>query len=249
MKLKLFTATVLLTLSSRCVFADNSNGQDKKDDTLKAGAKVGLFYSETSNTSMSFNSAFWLTYKPNKLTQDFKFSSYYTNEEGDEGTNKYSLYYKASYDLGDEWSGYIENEYIYNQYETYRQTYTLNTGLAYKLFDEKKTKLELGVGPGFRYTKRQADDPDYPYDEVSEMIGSAYIKGSKELSKSFSIGGGSKVEYGDSNTKYTTDACIKNKLMEDLSLVLDAKYIYNTNVASDKDHDEIYTTMSLSYDF
>ncbi|PSU55752.1 DUF481 domain-containing protein, partial [Photobacterium phosphoreum] len=33
------------------------------------------------------------------------------------------------------------------------------------------------------------------------------------------------------------------------SLLLDSQYIYNTEVASDKSHSEIYSTVSLTYDF
>nr|WP_307777082.1 hypothetical protein [Vibrio neptunius] len=37
--------------------------------------------------------------------------------------------------------------------------------------------------------------------------------------------------------------------MGSLSLVFDMEYIYNTTVAEDQSNDEIYSTMSLNYDF
>lgn len=253
MKKHLVSAALLTTLCSGYTYADTSNAkaEDKDDqDTLKTGTKIGLFYSQTTNTSISFNSSLWLTYKPNEWEHEAKFNTYYTDStDEDDGTNKYSLYYKASYDLGKAIAGYVENEYEHNQYETYRQSYTLTTGLAYKIIDEKKTKLEFGLGPGYRYTKRQGNDEDYPNKETNEVIASSYLKGEKTLSKTFSIGGGGKVEYGDSNTQYTADAFIKNTLMTNLAMVVDTQYIYNTDVASTKSNDELYSTLSLSYDF
>ncbi len=246
MKPNMVSIALLTFLTSSSVYAKTDS---EKESPLKAGTKVGLFYSQTSNTSMSFNSALWLTYKPSEWTHDMKFNSYYTDTDDDDGTNKYTLYYKADYDIGEALSGYVENEYEHNQFETYRQSYTLITGLGYKLIDDKETKLEAGLGPGYRYTKRQASDVDHPNKETNELIGSAFIKGSRKMTKTFSFGGGSKMEYGSSNTKYTVDAFLKNTLMTDLALVVDAQYIYNTEVASTKSNDEIYSTLSLSYDF
>ena len=37
--------------------------------------------------------------------------------------------------------------------------------------------------------------------------------------------------------------------MESLSLMIDAEYIYNSVVATDREHDEIYSTVSLIYVF
>lgn len=42
---------------------------------------------------------------------------------------------------------------------------------------------------------------------------------------------------------------LKNKLMESLSLMIDAEYIYNSVVATGREHDEIYSTVSLIYAF
>lgn len=42
---------------------------------------------------------------------------------------------------------------------------------------------------------------------------------------------------------------LKNKLMESLSLMIDAEYIYNSVVATGREHDEIYSTISLNYAF
>lgn len=42
---------------------------------------------------------------------------------------------------------------------------------------------------------------------------------------------------------------LKNKLMERVSLMIDAEYIYNSVVATGKEYDEIYSTISLNYAF
>ena len=57
------------------------------------------------------------------------------------------------------------------------------------------------------------------------------------------------VAHGEENTHYNTKAYVKNILMGSLALVFDVEYIYNTTVADDQSNDEIYSTMSLSYDF
>lgn len=70
-----------------------------------------------------------------------------------------------------------------------------------------------------------------------------------KVTDTLSIGGDAEVDYGESNTTYTLGANLKNILVGDVALVFDAEYVYNTDVASDKSNDEIYTTVSISYDF
>lgn len=104
-------------------------------------------------------------------------------------------------------------------------------------------------GPGYRYSKRQAFDDDLPNNSEKEMIANFFIEGQSKITDGLEAGGGVRVDYGSSNTTTTTHVFLKNKLMESLSLMLDAEYIYNSVVATGKTHDEIYSTLSLNYGF
>ena len=122
-------------------------------------------------------------------------------------------------------------------------------GLGKTLIDDETSKLEMGSGPGFRYSKRQSYDKTRPNESQDDVIANAFVNGNTQLTAAMNVGGGLRVDYGDSNTTTTANAFLKNKLAEKLALVLDTEYIYNSQVAAGKSHDEIYSTLSLNYAF
>ncbi|MBF9001015.1 MULTISPECIES: DUF481 domain-containing protein [Vibrio] len=241
----------LLLIASQAVAADKSTQDDDKDK-LSGNAKLGFIYSKTSSSSTSLNSGIGLKYNEKPFTHEFNGSTYYTNaKDDDDGVNKYTLNYKFSYALkgGEGYDAYIDNEYKHDQYETYRHVYDVTVGIQKALIATKKTELNIGGGPGYRYTKRQDFDDDYPNQVEEDVIVNAFINGKSQLTDALSVGGSADVDYGESNTTYTLGANLTNKLVDNVALVFDSEYIYNTDVASDDDHDELYSTISITYAF
>ena len=239
----------MLLATAPAIAADDINASDQGQ--FSGGAKLGLLYSNASTTSTSLNTGGWLKYEKAKWTHDFTGSSYYTktSDSEDDGTNKYSLGYKLSYQIAENYKTFIDNEYQHDQFETYREVYSVIAGIERTLIDTETTKVNIGGGPGYRYNKRQPDDIDHPNQVTEDMIANGFFNAKTKVTDTLSIGGDAEVDYGESNTTYTLGANLKNILVGDVALVLDAKYIYNTDVASDKSNDEIYTTVSISYDF
>ncbi|MFC3023746.1 YdiY family protein [Vibrio zhugei] len=224
--------------------------EPSKDKKLSGGAKLGFIYSKTNSSSTSLNSGVWLKYDDKPSQHSFKASNYYTNsQDDDDGVNKYLLNYKYAYSVSENYSAFIDNEYKHDQYETYRHSFDSTIGIQRDLIDTKKTQLTVGGGPGYRYTKRQETDSKHPGQVEEDIIANAFINGNSQLSDTLSVGGGANMDYGESNTTYTLDANLKNTLVKNVALVLDTQYIYNTDVAEDSDHDEIYSTVSITYDF
>ncbi|GAM58247.1 hypothetical protein JCM19231_1375 [Vibrio ishigakensis] len=126
---------------------------------------------------------------------------------------------------------------------------TIATGFGATLIDNGKTSLSVGAGPGYRFSQRQDFDPDFPKQQQDEVIANAFIDLSSSLTESLEYGGKINTDYGEANTSTNVKAYIKNQLIEDVSLLVDVEYIYNTVVASDQTNDEIYSTISLNYDF
>lgn len=81
------------------------------------------------------------------------------------------------------------------------------------------------------------------------MIANAFAEANTKINDRFELGGRLGVDYGEANTSTNLKGFVKNQLMEDVSLQLDLEYIYNSTVASDQSNDEIYSTVSLNYDF
>ncbi|MDC0611388.1 DUF481 domain-containing protein [Vibrio sp.] len=248
----IFPALSILLISgfSACASAADDSDKDKAADALSGTAKLGFLYSKASDTSSSLNSGLNLKYKPDEFSHEFKASTYYTNSsDDDDGVNKYALSYKFSYDLDPINALFIDNEYQHTQYQTYRHTYSVTAGLEHKIIDTKATQLSIGGGPGYRYTKRQADDSSYPNQEENDIIANGFIQGASKITDNLSVGGDANVDYGESNTTYTLGANVTNKLVNNIALVLDTQYIYNTDVSSDDSHDEIYSSVNLTYGF
>lgn len=242
----------ITTLFCHAAYATNINNQPIEEhcSDFNGTAKLGFIYSKTTNTSMSMNSAATLKHSTDDWSNKLKFSSYYTDSSKEEdGVNKYSVTLNNHYMINSHKFIYLRNEYNHDQFETYRHEYIIATGLGYKIYDTKTTKLTIGGGPGFRYSKRQLNDLDHPSQIERNIIANAFLNAEKHLTSTLTVGANSGIDYGVSNTNYSIDGYIKNKLIGDISLLLDSQYIYNTEVASDKSHSEIYSTVSLTYDF
>lgn len=251
MKLSTFIPALPILLVTTSVYATDDAITPDDGGEFSGGAKLGFIYSNASTSSMSLNSGAWLKYEKAKWTNDFKASTYYTksSDSEEDGTNKYSLGYKLSYQIAESYNAFIDNEYVHDQFETYREVYSVTAGIEKALIKTKTTQLNIGGGPGYRYNKRQPNDVDAPNKVSEDVIANAFINGKTQLTDSLSVGGDADVDYGESNTTYTFGANLSNKLVGDVALVLDAQYIYNTDVASNKSNDEVYTTVSISYAF
>lgn len=250
MKSTLYLSSFALLFSATPAFAsDDTTSTDQGQ--FSGGAKLGFLYSNASTTSTSLNTGGWLKYEKEKWTHDFSGSSYYTktSDSDDDGTNKYALGYKLSYQIAKKYKAFVDNEYEHDQFETYREVYSVTAGIERALVDTKITKVNIGGGPGYRYNKRQPTDADHPNQVNEDIIANGFLNAKTKVTDTLSIGGDAEVDYGESNTTYTLGANLKNILVGDVALVFDAQYVYNTDVASDKSNDEIYTTVSISYDF
>ncbi len=227
----------------------------KDEDSTASGefsgdAKVGFIYTKTDETSMSVNSGVTLKYEEQLWHHTAAFSTYYTRgNDSDDGTNKNKTTYDLKYDMSETFFIFGNAKYEHDQFATYREQILLVSGFGANLIDSEKASLDIGAGPGYRYSKRQRFDDDLPNHSEDEMIANIFIEGDSKITDGLEIGGGVRMDYGDSNTTTTTHGYLKNKLRESLSLMIDAEYIYNSVVASGKAHDEIYSTISLNYDF
>ncbi|KPA52185.1 hypothetical protein VT25_11045 [Photobacterium leiognathi subsp. mandapamensis] len=223
---------------------------EEEKSAFDGSAKLGFIYSKTTKTSMSLNSATELRYNKNNWSNKLALSSYYTDStEEEDGVNKYQVNLNNEYAMGPHAFTYLSNTYNHDQFGTYRSEYIISTGLGYKFYDTKTTKLVVGGGPGYRWSKRQSTDPDYPNQRERNVIANAFIRGKKDFTPTFSAGFDSNIDYGSANTTYDIKAYIKNRLIDNVALMIDTQYIYNTEVASDKSNDEIYSTVSITYDF
>ncbi|WP_083651776.1 DUF481 domain-containing protein [Photobacterium proteolyticum] len=213
-------------------------------------AKLGFIFSKTNETSMSTNSGASIIYDKDEWQQKGEFSTYYTkgNEDND-GTNKYNLSYGMKHLINDAWFVYTNSKYEHDLYATYRKQLTIATGFGATLIDEEDKTLNIGAGPGYRFSQRQDFDPDLPGKKEDEVIANAFLEGSSKLNDRFELGGEVRVDYGEENTTTNIKGYLKNQLMAQVSLLLDTEYINNSNVAADSSNSEIYSTISLSYDF
>ncbi|MGO2342517.1 DUF481 domain-containing protein [Vibrio litoralis] len=250
MKSTLYLSSFALLFSSASALASDDTTSTEQGK-FSGGAKLGFLYSNASTTSTSLNTGGWLKYEKAKWTNDFSGSSYYTktSDSDEDGTNKYELGYKLSYQIADKYKAFVDNQYEHDQFETYRDVYSVTAGIERALVDTETTKVNIGGGPGYRYSKRQPSDVDHPSQVSEDVIANGFLNAKTKVTDTLSIGGDAEVDYGESNTTYTLGANLKNILVGDVALVFDAEYVYNTDVASDKSNDEIYTTVSISYDF
>lgn len=212
--------------------------------------KLGFIYSQNTSSSLSINSGISVGYKKQNWGQRVQFDTYYTDAENDEdGTNRYTTNYGISYDLNEVTYLVVTTRFEHDHFGTYRKQFITATGLGRHFYETERIKLQGSAGPGYRISKRQSSDEEFPNKENYELIVNANIDGSLTLTETFSMGATANMAYGEENTNYNLKGYLKNILMGNLALTFDTEYIYNTTVASDQSNAEIYSSMNLNYDF
>ncbi|WP_428813522.1 DUF481 domain-containing protein [Vibrio makurazakiensis] len=243
------TKTLLITITLPISFSAFSTEDDKESPFTRL-TKLGFIYSENTSTSLSINSGISIGYKEDDWGQRLQFDTYYTSaEEGEDGTNRYTLNYGITYDLNPKTYFVAASRFEHDHFGTYRKQSITMTGLGRNFYDTENIKLQGSAGPGYRISQRQAFDEEFPDLENYELIASGTLDGSIAFNETFSMGTTMTVAYGEENTNYNVKAYLKNILMGNLALTFDTDYIYNTTVASDQSNNEIYSSMNLNYDF
>ncbi len=235
-------------LQDEAILEEKSESEDESPFTTLT--KLGFIYSQNTSSSLSINSGISVGYKKENWGQRVQFDTYYTDAENDEdGTNRYTTNYGISYDLNEVTYLVATTRFEHDHYGTYRKQFITATGLGRHFYDTERIKLQGSAGPGYRISKRQSSDEEFPNKENYELIVSASIDGSLTLTETFSMGATANMAYGEENTNYNLKGYLKNILMGNLALTFDTEYIYNTTVASDQSNSEIYSSMNLNYDF
>ncbi|WP_132970354.1 DUF481 domain-containing protein [Vibrio crassostreae] len=238
-------------VEDQVVLSEGSELQEEaKESPFTTLTKLGFIYSQNTSSSLSINSGISIGYKKENWGQRVQFDTYYTDAENDEdGTNRYTTNYGISYDLNEVTYLVATTRFEHDHFGTYRKQFIVATGLGRHFYDTERIKLQGSAGPGYRISKRQFSDEEFPNKENYELIVNASIDGSLTLTETFSMGATANMAYGEENTNYNLKGYLKNILMGNLALTFDTEYIYNTTVASDQSNAEIYSSMNLNYDF
>ncbi|WP_061038208.1 DUF481 domain-containing protein [Vibrio coralliirubri] len=240
-----------VVLEDDIVLSERSEVQEEAEESpFTTLTKLGFIYSQNTSSSLSINSGISVGYKKENWGQRVQFDTYYTDAENDEdGTNRYTTNYGISYDLNEVTYLVATTRFEHDHFGTYRKQFITATGLGRHFYDTERIKLQGSAGPGYRISKRQSSDEEFPNKENYELIANASIDGSLTLTETFSMGATANMAYGEENTNYNLKGYLKNILMGNLALTFDTEYIYNTTVASDQSNAEIYSSMNLNYDF
>jgi len=232
------------------ILAEKSESEQEDESPFTTLTKLGFIYSQNTSSSLSINSGISVGYKKENWGQRVQFDTYYTDAENDEdGTNRYTTNYGISYDLNEVTYLVATTRFEHDHFGTYRKQFIAATGLGRHFYDTERIKLQGSAGPGYRISKRQSSDEEFPNKENYELIVNASVDGSLTLTETFSMGATANMAYGEENTNYNLKGYLKNILMGNLALTFDTEYIYNTTVASDQSNAEIYSSMNLNYDF
>ncbi|MBW3697761.1 DUF481 domain-containing protein [Vibrio sp. T187] len=245
MNIKQFAVCALSLPISVSVFAEA-----EEESPFTRLTKLGFIYSQNTTTSLSVNTGVSVGYKEEDWGHRIQFDTYYTDaEEGEDGTNRYTINYGITYDLTEKTYVVAASRFEQDHFGTYRKQSITMTGFGRHFYDTEKIILQASAGPGYRISVRQSFDEEFPNEENYELIASGNIDGSIQFTDTFSVGSTINVAYGEDNTNYNVKGYLKNILMGNLALTFDTEYIYNTTVASDQSNSEIYSSMNLNYDF
>lgn len=163
---------------------------------------------------------------------EWKYYMLYKDGEEDKRQSTYSL--QSDYKLSPKTYLYGSLKGVDSKYTAYFKDYTLSSGFGFQFSNTDLFKLELEVGPGFRYQEPNLDEIDdddiiFP-DIVQEGIFRGNLNAAWQPLKTLNLAGDITVFTGRSNTRTDTEISATNNITDDIALKLAYSRQYHDKV-------------------
>ncbi|WP_440054204.1 DUF481 domain-containing protein [Pseudoalteromonas sp. T1lg65] len=264
MKLKLLAISVLATLSTVAIADEAQSSKVKKtwDVTSELGAIITSGNTETTTLKGGIKAKHNLTSWHNEYKLDGIFKEdEIENDAGQrikERTNeKYSASVQGNYKINEDHSHlFVFGSYVSDYFGAYRSETVLSVGYGRRLLERENMYLNAQIGPGVKRFEHQndstaVDDNGNPLagESENEVIGVGKLDFEWQISDNARFTQLVAVEYGDTNTKTTSESALLTKINGSLQMKVAYNIIHNSEVADGKENTDTETALTLVYSF
>ncbi|MCE2570681.1 DUF481 domain-containing protein [Motilimonas eburnea] len=214
----------------------------------QSSIEFGWNYDKSNKTTSALNSVLAIEYDADQALSGFiKYSFDYASSDKEPFTRKSRTQFQADYAFAKKDYAFIRTDLKRHKYASFAKEFTYSTGYGRTFIDQKKQRLSIEVGPGYRYAKPQEDSSDN--ERIEEGIIRSVMKFRHSFHDKLTFYLDTSLETGQKNTISLIDAKFENKILDDLSLVLNFSHSYTQNVPKDTENHEFSNKVNLRYLF
>jgi len=260
MKIKAVFVILLIIAATGIAFAE-------EEKNFTGSGEAGLLITGGNSETDSVNAKMGLKYEKDHLLCETNLSALYSSEKSevtDENgitkkedkvsAQKYNYAAKIGYKFNPANYVFLNADYEDDRFSgyDYRTTYTL--GYGRKLIATDTTKLDIEVGPGYRYDKTNGyldKENNVFIDEKTEdeVIFRGYAMFNYKFSDAVSFQQDVTVVTGSSTTNTKSVTALTSQIVGALSMKVSYKINNNTDVPPDIKKTDTETALTLVYDF
>jgi putative salt-induced outer membrane protein len=248
MKFKLLLAVFLIIFS-----ATTGNAEEKEEEKALSGeGEIGLLINTGNTETESVNVKLGLTYEKNHLLGEaalaVKYSSEKTEnsdgiEEDTVSDEKYSYAAKIGYKFNEANYVFFNADFEDDRFSGYDYQTTYSIGYGRKLINNDKMKLDIEIGPGYRYDKLEGGETE------EDPIFRGEAKFEYKLTDASTFQQDLTVVTGEDNTNIKSVTALKAQIVGALSMKASYTVDNNTDVPDDTEKTDTETSLTLVYDF
>ncbi|CAH9052667.1 hypothetical protein PSECIP111951_00666 [Pseudoalteromonas holothuriae] len=264
MKLKLLSLCVITIIASKA--SAQSDEAKKVKKTWDVSSEVGAIITSGNTKTTTLKGGIKAKHNLDNWHNEYKLSGIYKEDEIEnsadervtERTNeKYSLSTQGNYKLTEDHSHlFIYGSYVSDYFGAYRNETVVSVGYGQRLFSNENMYLNAEVGPGVKRFEHQNDSSEIDENgnalagtSESEVIGVGKLDFNWQLSENARFTQLVAVEYGESNTKTTSESALMTKINGSLQMKVAYNVIHNSDVSPEKDNTDTETSLTLVYSF
>jgi len=245
MKLNSILIILLITL-----FAGMVNAEEEPK-SLSGSGEVGLLITSGNSETDSVNAKVGIKYEKEHFLSEANLAALYSSEktevdgkkEDKVSAEKYNYSAKIGYKFNEADYVFINGDYEDDRFSGYDYKTTYSAGYGRKVIASDTTKLDIEIGPGYRYDVLEGGESE------DEAILRGYAMFNYKFSDAVSFQQDVTVVYGSDNTNTKSVSALTSQIIGALSMKASFKVNHNTDVPADKDKTDTETALTLVYDF
>jgi putative salt-induced outer membrane protein YdiY len=244
MKFKIVSALLLILMI--CPFA-----AAEEEKPFSGSGEVGLLMTTGDSETDSVNGKAGLKYEHERLFGEINLAALYSSEKVEEnGTKedrvsaeKYNYAAKIGYKFTTADYAFVSGDYEDDRFSGYDFRTTYSAGYGRKLINTDTAKLDIEIGPGYRYDKLEGGETE------DEAILRGYAMFNYKFSDAVSFQQDVTVITGSDNTNTKSVTALKSQIIGALSMKATFTVDHDSHVPADKEKTNTETALTLVYDF
>jgi len=173
---------------------------------------------------------------------DFEFE----DEDGDMTTGKYRWQLQSDYNLDATNLVYARSDISRSKFSSYDKEQIFTVGYGRIFFNNPKHKLNIEVGPGYRFAVPNLGEEAV---SIDEFIARTRVNYERVINENLQVKMDSVLETGHSNSVYGVGFKAQKRIYQQLYLTFEFEYKFTQNVPVDTVNDETSSGLSLLYAF